>query len=331
MIINPKKNTINFEVLKQKSKTAVPDKEKKEIPGLNDTYSVENFVEFKVLTKNNQSIKLQTYLEHGKNISDVKWPKALVVQAHGLFASQNSQGKIPKLFSEHGITTVGFDFRGHGKSEGLGGFIENSNYLVNDLIEFLGLVDNIYDKSIPRFFLGLSFGGTIGFLTGLRIPEYFKGMLLMAPGLQPNQTNKLAMKFARFCSCLISTVPMPNRQKNEACRNPASFEKWTNDPLVYRGGIRLKTIGSVLDGFDTCKRNFNKFIVPFIVVIGGMDKLVDVEACVDLYEEAPCKDKTLLFAPNMWHVVPHEEEFEEIFKFIMNWINEKIGIEKKFK
>ena len=42
--------------------------------------------------------------------------------------------------AENGITVVGFDFEGFGKSSGLRGYIENVDTLVNDMIDFLGYV-----------------------------------------------------------------------------------------------------------------------------------------------------------------------------------------------
>ncbi len=41
----------------------------------------------------------------------------------------------------------------------------------------LTLIDKLYDKSIPRFYIGVSMGGNIGFLLGLRILDYLKGII----------------------------------------------------------------------------------------------------------------------------------------------------------
>lgn len=51
-----------------------------------------------------------------------------------------------------------YDMRGHGKSEGLRGYVENTEFLLSDLDEFTKLVDSLYEKTIPRFFIGHSLG-----------------------------------------------------------------------------------------------------------------------------------------------------------------------------
>lgn len=329
LLVNPLKASLKLESLKQKAKITFPWKEAKEIHGLDDVYSEEDFLDFHVLTSNKHSVKLHTYREHGKNIPDIDRPRAIIISAHGLFAFQNTQASLAKFFSTFGITTLGFDFRGHGKSEGLPGLVESCFDLASDMIEFTTLIDKIYEKSIPRFYAGISMGGNLGFLVGLRIPNYFRGMILLAPALQANSLNKFSMIFARICTCLSVKIPIPPPEERLAARNPASAEKWMNDPLAYKGKVKLKTFASLMDSFDICKSNFKKFKVPFVVVIGGIDKLVDVEACVDFYEAAEIKDKTLLFAPDMWHVVPHEPEFPEILKFIGIWVEERINLENK--
>ena len=332
MLINPTKLSLNLAALKKKAKSLLPNKERKEIPGINEVYSEQNFIELKVKTRSNASIKLMTYREQGKGLLDPKKPRALMIKAHGLFGHQDSEALVVKQFAEYGITSVGFDYRGHGRSEGTPGLIENFTDSVTDMLEFIKLLDEIYDKDIPRFYCGLSLGGVIGYMLGLRIPDYFKGMILLAPALQVNDHMKPILTISKyFCCCLSSLPPMPvDPNKSDAVSNLTSNEKWINDPLGYHGGIKIRTVHSLGEQNTFCnKRNYNKFKVPFVVVIGSVDKLVDVEACVDFYELADTKDKQLVFIPGMWHVVHHEEKYHEISDFCIKWIEEKIGVSKE--
>ena len=63
--------------------------------------------------------KLRTYREG----ADIKHPKAVVAMFHGLTSHTNRSAHIAKYFAERDIITVGYDFRGFGKSEGVKGYI----------------------------------------------------------------------------------------------------------------------------------------------------------------------------------------------------------------
>lgn len=323
--INPPKSSFNFSEINTKAKRALPDTDKKEVIGLYDSYSEENFSSFQVTNHQNRILNLHTYRENGKNLEDLAKPRAILIQCHGLFAHQNTQAIIAKKFSEMGITTLGFDFRGHGKSEGKRGLVEGCDIYTRDLIEFTKLIDKIYDKQIPRFFLGLSLGGNVGFQIGIKLPEYFKGIMLLAPALQPHEKLSWLLRINRFFSCICTcAMPAPRPKRPEATSNLLVHETWNKDPLTVKTPIYLKTFANIEKGFDFCKANYKKFNVPFVVVVGGVDKLVDVKACVDLYEESEVKRKALLYGPDMWHVVQFEKEFLEIFNFLEKWVGEMI-------
>jgi len=56
--------------------------------------------------------KLQTYRHNAKG----KTPKAIVALFHGLRSHTNTAAHLAHYYAQHGITTVGFDYRGFGKS-----------------------------------------------------------------------------------------------------------------------------------------------------------------------------------------------------------------------
>ena len=58
--------------------------------------------------------KLQTYRQNSKSGK----PKAVVAFFHGLGSHLNLSGHLAHYLAEQNITTVGFDFRGFGKSQG---------------------------------------------------------------------------------------------------------------------------------------------------------------------------------------------------------------------
>ena len=324
MLINPKKSSLNLPLLKSNAANAVShEKYRKEVPGLNDKFSEEFFVPFSVQS-NSTPIMLCTYREHGKNLQNIEKPRALLFLAHGLFAHENRCAHIAKFFSNLGVTTVGYDARGHGKSGGLPGYVDNFDISVTDCEAFMDLMDKIYSEDIPRFFIGQSMGGMLGFMVGLKKPNYFKGMMFFAPSLKQNSGKKFLMNTAKFLSYIISTYPIKLPRKNDSSKNPAVFENIMVEPFIYKGGIRMGTIKSLVNAMNFSSVNIEKFKVAFVMVQGGCDNLVDVECNIDLFERSPTTDKTLVFYENLWHDVAHEEEIFEILDFLGKWLEIRI-------
>ena len=334
MIVNPPKKSLNLELLKTKARRAVAqEKYRREIPGINDKFSEEFFIPFEVQLNSTQ-IKFCAYREHGKYLQNLEKPRALLFLAHGLFAHENRCAHIAKFFSNIGITTVGFDSRGHGKSGGLPGYIGKFDQNLSDFEQFMTVMDKIYSDEIPRYFIGQSMGGMLGFMIGLKKPEYFKGMIFFAPSLKQHSSKKFLMNTAKFLSYMISTIPIPFPRKNDSSKNPAVFENVMIEPYVYKGGIRMGTIRSIVNAMNFTSVNIERFNVPFVMVQGGTDQLVDLECNVDFYEKSPAKDKTFVFYENMWHDVVHEEEIFEILDYLSKWFEKRINLipkEQKIK
>lgn len=107
--------------------------------------------------------KLKTYREG----ADIQNPKAVVALFHGLTSHMNRGAHLAKYLATKNIITVGYDFRGYGKSEGLKGYIENFDYLVSDSEKFMKVTKDIY-PTLPVYGVGLSLGGAVAYHLSLK-------------------------------------------------------------------------------------------------------------------------------------------------------------------
>lgn len=60
----------------------------------------------------------------------------------------------------NGFTFVGFDHRGHGKSEGERGYLDDYKLMINDAKNFVTNIFNTY-PNVPIFLFGHGFGGLL--------------------------------------------------------------------------------------------------------------------------------------------------------------------------
>lgn len=72
--------------------------------------------------------KLKTYRQN----STCGSPKAIVAMFHGLCSHVQRGAHIANYFAQKGITTVGYDYRGFGQSQGPRGLIYDLNSHLGD-------------------------------------------------------------------------------------------------------------------------------------------------------------------------------------------------------
>lgn len=102
---------------------------------------------------------------------------------------------------------VGFDQRGFGKSEGRRGYIQDVKINMDDAEQFVSKMRELY-KNTPIYLLGLSMGGLLAFNLGLRHPEWYRGLILMAPALR-SYYGSAAIYVAKFLSFIYPYMQLP--------------------------------------------------------------------------------------------------------------------------
>jgi acylglycerol lipase len=131
---------------------------------------------------------------------------------HGLYEHSNSNAIIARFFSNHGYDVLSFDLRGHGKSEGIKGFLENQKVILEDINNFISITENEYNNetSINKFIIGYSLGGLMANLICLEKTNYFNGMILIAPAFHGEAEKKYSfwVKFARVLNKVAPSLSL---------------------------------------------------------------------------------------------------------------------------
>jgi acylglycerol lipase len=190
--------------------------------------------------------KLRTYRQN----SQATPPKAVLAMFHGLNSHMNRFGHVAHYLASRNITTVGYDYRGFGKSEGDRGYIENLQTHLSDCEKFIDLVKKIYPET-PLFVSGLSLGGLTAYHMSLRHPELFKGAVLLAPALMPSiqHSNKIQMliSFLQILGFLLpNNMKLAKVEPDKITRHPAAIQDLCNDPLFQQDRVKLRTILTLL-------------------------------------------------------------------------------------
>lgn len=68
-----------------------------------------------------------------------------------------------KVFANMGITFVAYEQRGHGRSEGERGYLDNADEVLKDARNFISAIAKIYPEK-PLFLMGHGAGGLVSLI-----------------------------------------------------------------------------------------------------------------------------------------------------------------------
>ncbi|KAL4487383.1 hypothetical protein ABPG73_005893 [Tetrahymena malaccensis] len=303
------------EVMKQEQS----EKYRGPVPGEGVTYPVDNWFDFQVLDSNKKPLKLHTYKypAEGKRV-------AVFVIFHGLNSHVGRSAHIAQALSQSGIESVGFDYRGFGKSEGARGVNSSHTILMEDVEKFLKHVEEVY-KGEKIFIGGQSWGGQICYSLTLNNPNRFAGVIMYAPAIKDNKKNS---PFGKMIACAIGAL-FPSMQTIEqkhgfANKNPAVSESFPKDPQSYTDKIIPSTVRNVINQQEVVSTTYKQYKAPFLIFTAGVDKLVDPLLGYDLMDESPSLDKTHVFYENCWHNMWGEIEIYSAIEKTKDWILKRI-------
>ncbi|KAG0464712.1 hypothetical protein HPP92_018876 [Vanilla planifolia] len=231
-----------------------------------------------------------------------------------------------------GYAVYGMDYRGHGKSSGLKGYIPDFDALVNDCTKYYTSVSETTEfRGVKRFLLGESMGGAVALLLHRKKPSYWDGAVLVAPMCKIAEDVKPPPLVIKFLEKLSEVVPkwkiVPSKDIIDcAFKNPDWRKEVRSNPYCYKGKPRLQTAKELLMVSTYIENNIDQISLPFLVVHGGGDVVTDPSVSQALYDSAASTDKTFKLYPGMWHALTSAESpanIDLVFSDIVAWLDER--------
>lgn len=235
-----------------------------------------------------------------------------------------------------GYAVYGVDYEGHGKSDGLQGYVPSFDALVQDCDAFFTAVvaSTRSGDKLPRFLLGESMGGAVALLLHRARPSYWSGAVLVAPMCKIAEEMKPHPVVVRVLKAMTSIVPawriVPSKDVIDAAhRTQESRDEIRRNPCCYKGKPRVKTAFELLRVSLHLENDvLPRVSLPFLIVHGGDDKVTDPAVSELLYRSAASQDKTLNLYPGMWHALTFgelPENVNTVFTDIISWLDRRSG------
>ena len=252
-------------------------------------------------------------------------PKALIFMFHGLFLSTSLSSYVGKRFYDEGYSVLGFDYEGHGKSEGQKGTISSLNDFLIDCENFIIKSSSFYQTNTLIFVAGIDIGGTLAIMTALKKPLLIKGILLFSPVVGPNLDHSpLVSKIIGCLNCCFSGIAFKTQNPELRSKNPFFPEFWAENPEIFSGKMTVRTAAALLNGIENLLLEAEELTTPVLLFQGGQDKILGSRSAKEFIKSIKTNDKELVFFEEMHHFVYEEPEIDEIIEKSIEWIDTRV-------
>lgn len=246
-------------------------------------------------------------------------PRGVIAVVHGLGAHSGIFGNLVKFFGDRNYAVYAMDLRGHGRSEGQRGYINNWSEYREDLGIFHQLIET-REANLPLFLLGQSLGGTIALDYVLHYPHLnLPGLILLSPALEAN-ISPIRLILGRLFSGFYPRFSMDTGiDPRTGSRDRQVVAAYYQDTLRHtQGTARLST-----EFFQTIAwiaANTDKLTVPLLLLHGGADKIISPRGSRAFFEHVSLKDKELRVYPRSYHELHNDLNYQQVFIDIDTWL-----------
>jgi acylglycerol lipase len=261
----------------------------------------------------NANIYYQAWLPEGS-------AKAVLIVVHGLGEHCGRYMNVVNRFVPIGYAVYGLDHIGHGKSEGTREFVERFEDYTDTLAIYCNMVKG-WQTGKPIFLLGHSMGGLIASQYLIDHQADFKGAVISAPSIKVSDSiSQATIIMGKILSVLVPKAGVLALNVNNVSRDPEVVTAYVNDPLVFHGKTPARLAAELLKAMRRVTAAADRITLPFIVVQGGGDKIVDPAGAQMLYDKAGSKDKTIKVYEGLYHEVFNEPERARVLKDVETWL-----------
>ena len=252
------------------------------------------------------------------------WPKPGSTTAfavvHGLGEHSGRYARFAEAMAKHGMSTYALDLRGHGESDGQRGHVDSWSQWTDDVSAFVKHVEGLEGAEVVP--LGHSFGGAALLSTVLesKLP-HSKRFVVSSPALKLRlQAPAWKTAVAPFASKIVPRLAMDNEvDPAVVSRIPEVVAAYRNDPLVHsRISSRMYTEwqNATVDILSRAAQ----IKIPFLILAGTADPLIDPEGSRSLHELAPSLSELLLLE-GRYHEPFNDLGSDEVFQLVADWVH----------
>jgi lysophospholipase len=251
-------------------------------------------------------------------------PKAVVVIIHGAMEHHRRYGWLIEKWRLSGFHVIMGDLPGQGLTTRAGrGHIDSFDEYIFEVKDW---IQAAYQFNLPVFLIGHSMGGLIAIRLLEEERMNLAGVILSSPCLGLVKTPSNLLNLLSFGLNIVApslklksglTVEMATR--NEEVRDADK-----NDTL-YITKVSVRWYRELIHATKLAFEQINKIQdIPFLVMQGGDDKIVNKETVKNWFNLVPLSEKRFKEWPKCYHEIFNEPEREEVFEYANDFFNSQL-------
>jgi alpha-beta hydrolase superfamily lysophospholipase len=251
--------------------------------------------------------------------------RAVIGLVHGMGEHMGRYAHVAERLVAEGYAIIGFDQRGHGRTEGKRGHTTSYEALLEGVDKLVAEAEQTF-PGFKLFLYGHSMGGNVTLNYLLRKQPKLSGAIVTGPWL------KLAFKPPSLQAAIGRIIEWiyPKYTNNR----PMLADNLTSDPVMIQryisdkighGQITAKFFFGMQRAGLWALKHADQLNVPLLLMHGGNDRVTSIEASRKFAELAGTLC-TWMEWPGFKHELHNEVEREAVFKVACRWLNEEIEV-----
>ena len=241
----------------------------------------------------------------------------VIVHGHG-----EHSGRYPRVVDHlvpQGFAVYALDHRGHGRSPGQRGYVNNMADFRGDVAALVQLAAAA-QPNIPLFVMGHSLGGLIILDYVLHQPEGLRGVIVSAPAVGSVGVSPILLQVSRVLSRVWPTFSLETGLDVKGIsRDPQEVQAYQNDPLVHgKGTARLAT--EVMDTAVFCQENAHTLQLPLLMIHGAADIITSPTDSRRFFDNVTGSDKTYIAYDGGFHESHNDIHSPQVVADISAWL-----------
>jgi acylglycerol lipase len=241
------------------------------------------------------------------------------IQSHGAWYVETAAE-----LARHGYSVYLPDRRGSGRNRGPRGFFHSRMHLIDDVRRFVALSQDGH-PGCPTFIIGNCWGAKPALAFALQAQEELAGLVLLSPALKTRTDLSLRDKV----KVLVGQMLSPASARAWRVRLPLTPEMFTSNPtylqFIREDPLALREVSPrfCFESFlwDHHLRRQRQFRLPLLLMQGGRDPIVDVEAVRRWFNRVVSRHKQYRFYPNFGHTLDFEEQRQQYWNDLLAWLD----------
>jgi alpha-beta hydrolase superfamily lysophospholipase len=250
-------------------------------------------------------------------------PKGTIVIVHGLAEHSECYNEFAKELTPDNWQITAIDLRGHGKSSGKRGYVNDFYDMVKDVHLFLDLVRHTIHKDGPLILFGHSMGGLLALRTVLTQQELgISALCLSSPALGiDKEVPKIKEKLAEFAGEWAPKLTLANEIKySELIRDHELQKAYDRDPLRH-DKISPRLYLGMKEAMEKSAEEASALSLPLLMQLAGKEMIVSTPASEHFFAIAGSAKKKIHIYNDSYHEIFNDLDRLEVFSDLKNFIN----------